>query len=232
MIIDIFSSFDPYIYSSLFPSLTLIWLLSIIIIFIPLQKFWVNSNIFLSFIYSIASIIYRQLIRTKISSIKRFSSLLIPIFFIIIIFNLLGLLPYIFRTSRHLIITISIGLPLWISIIISSFYYNFYSATALLIPSGAPRWLNPFLVLVETLSTLVRPLTLSFRLAANITAGHVVLGLIGSYLSSSLFSSMLSISTIITFLVGILYIIFEIGICLIQAYIFSLLLTLYSDDHS
>ncbi len=96
-------------------------------------------------------------------------------------------------------------------------------------PGGAPDWLNPFLVIVETLRIIVRPITLSFRLAANITAGHIILGLIGIYTRAAVFSS----STAFLFLLFVQtgYVLFEVGICLIQAYIFCLLATLYADEH-
>jgi F-type H+-transporting ATPase subunit a len=89
--------------------------------------------------------------------------------------------------------------------------------------------LNPFLRIVELVRILVRPLTLAIRLAANIGAGHIVLGLLGSYLSSFFFSSWLFI---IVILIQISYFIFEFGVGVIQAYIFSLLITLYRDDLS
>jgi ATP synthase subunit 6 len=75
----------------------------------------------------------------------------------------------------------------------------------------------------------VRPITLSFRLAANIRAGHIVIGLLGIYASSAFFVSSSSFITLM--LIQIFYFIFEIGISLIQAFIFCLLITLYSDDH-
>jgi len=77
---------------------------------------------------------------------------------------------------------------------------------------------------------MVRPITLSVRLVANMSAGHIVLRLIGIYRSSYLFINSLSFLVLLFIQVG--YIIFEVGICLIQAYIFCLLLTLYADDHS
>ena len=76
----------------------------------------------------------------------------------------------------------------------------------------------------------MRPLTLSFRLAANMTAGHIVLGLIGIYMASAMLT--LSKRILILIPLGIGYILFEFGICLIQAYIFCLLITLYRDDHA
>src|ERR1043165_1298380 len=115
-------------------------------------------------------------------------------------------------------------------LIISRFSHNPKKSTAHFLPDGAPDWLNPFLVLIETTRVLVRPLTLSFRLAANIRAGHIVLRLIGIYCASAWFSSLTT--TIFLTISAIGYILFEVAICLIQAYIFCLLLSLYSDDHA
>jgi F0F1-type ATP synthase membrane subunit a len=77
---------------------------------------------------------------------------------------------------------------------------------------------------------LVRPLTLSFRLAANMRAGHIVLGLVGIYGAAAVLNP--SSGTPLLLIVSIGYIIFEIAICIIQAYIFCLLLSLYADDHA
>jgi len=99
-----------------------------------------------------------------------------------------------------------------------------------LLPIGAPAALNPFLVIIETVSIMVRPITLSVRLTANIRAGHIVLTLIGNYLTTSFFiSGIFSIALLLR--IQVFYTIFEFGIGIIQAYIFCLLITLYSDEH-
>ncbi|MCB4761721.1 MAG: F0F1 ATP synthase subunit A [Sulfurovum sp.] len=109
-------------------------------------------------------------------------------------------------------------------------FFNPTSVIASLLPIGAPAPLNPFLVIIETVRILVRPITLSVRLTANIRAGHIVLTLIGNYLTASFFlSSVFSIILLVR--IQILYTIFEFGIRIIQAYIFCLLITLYSDEH-
>lgn len=100
-----------------------------------------------------------------------------------------------------------------------------------LLPVGTPEGLSPFLVLVETVSILVRPITLSVRLVANMSAGHIIIGLVGVYFSSVLISSNFTLS-LIFFLFQIFYFFFEFGISFIQAYIFSLLVILYSNEHS
>lgn len=175
-------------------------------------------------------IIYRQSLRTFSHRLKGFRSLVISIFILLIVVNLLGLLPYRFRYRSHMVFRLIFGLPLWFRLIISRFLNSPSIFVAGLLPGGAPAWLNPFLVLIETVRIIVRPITLSVRLVANISAGHIVLSLIGIYSSSYIFISDIAFSLLL--LIQVFYIIFEIGICLIQGYIFCLLLTLYADDHT
>lgn len=230
MIPDIFSSFDPYMSRSFIPFKT------IFIIIIPITTLIILTSIFptryrLSSIYIYTlDVIFSQLNRTTSSSLKGFSALVTSSFMLIIILNLIGLFPYCFSISSHLVITLRIGLPLWLSLIISRFSFNPKASVAHFLPDGAPDWLNPFLVLIESSRILVRPLTLSFRLAANITAGHIVLSLLGIYIAAALFSS--SFSSFILLCISSFYILFEVAICIIQAYIFCLLVSLYRDDHA
>lgn len=229
MIIDIFSAFDPFINFSYQTNSILFW--SIILVSLaPIHaSFWISQRkVF--WINSLAlETINSQTDRTFGKHLKGLTSILTALFIIIIIINLIGLVPYVFRISRHLIITLILGLPLWLSLILSRATHAPSSWAAGLLPGGAPDWLNPFLVIVETLRILVRPVTLSFRLAANITAGHIILGLVAIFARSSIFTSTSAFLVLITVQTG--YVLFEVGICLIQAYIFCLLLTLYADEH-
>ena len=230
MITDIFSSFDPAtcsIYTSFSP--LIFWTLSLFSITLFQPSLWPTTNRYSLIFRFPIDIISSQTSRTFSIHLKRFPSILVPLFILLISLNLIGLLPYVFSPTRHLLLTLSLGLPLWLSLIIRAITHAPKSFVAHLLPNGAPEWLNPFLVITETLSISVRFITLSFRLAANIRAGHILLGLIGIAASSALFTSMLSFSSL--FIIQIRYIIFEIGICLIQAYIFCLLLSLYSEDH-
>nr|QGA73888.1 ATPase subunit 6 [Marenzelleria neglecta] len=188
----------------------------------PSRGTWVTA--------SFASIMNEQANRTFATNLKGFASILSALFILIISLNLMGVLPYVFSTTSHLLFSLSLGFPIWASMIISGIVSSPSSAAAHLLPAGAPSWLNPFLVLVETLSILVRPVTLCFRLAANLSAGHVVIGLVGSYLSNAILSCN-TISWILLMSVQTGYTMFEFGVSLIQAYIFCLLLSLYSDDH-
>lgn len=230
MVSNIFSSFDPAIFS-LYPILntTLFWTSSVIYTVIMATSFWIAPTR-LSFITKTPTVfIHEQVSRTLGSNINGFSPALRTLFLIILIINLAGLVPYIFSLSRHLIFTLSFALPLWLILILSSLLFAPYTFFARLLPRGAPDWLNPFLVLIETTRNIVRPITLSFRLAANITAGHIVLTLIGVYGRASIFRSVFSFVILLS--LQSFYILFELAICLIQAFIFCLLLSLYSEDH-
>ena len=229
MIADIFSSFDPATCSAYSISPSLFWFLSFFSI-LPLQaSLWVAPSRISWIPMSFIEIIRSQTSRTFILHLKGFPILLVSLFIILITLNLIGLIPYVFRSTSHLLLTLSLGLPLWLRLIIRGAIYAPKKFVAHFLPSGAPDWLNPFLVLTETIRISVRFITLSFRLAANISAGHILLGLIGIAGSSAIFTSVTSFTALTLIQLG--YIVFEIGIRLIQAYIFCLLLTLYSDDH-
>lgn len=230
MIIDIFSSFDPISFISINKSTNILLITRFILIMLVQLSFWLVPARYIMPLFLTFKIIYDQLIRTFTKNLKGVTLIVTTIFTIIIIINLLGINPYTFRLSRHLIITLSLGLPMWLSFILSSSTYNLKATIAHLLPDGAPDWLNPFLILIETTRIVVRPLTLSFRLAANIRAGHIVLGLIRIYGAAALVTSLSSSIPLV--LTALFYVLFEFAICLIQAYIFCLLLSLYANDHA
>lgn len=228
MIIDIFTSFDPSSFTFLVKEFNL-WLLPILFIFLFLSSYWLIPSNHAAVIYLVIKLIENQVNQTFTKNLVFSYNFITALFTTIVLSNLWGIIPYSFSITRHLIFTFIISTPIWLGIIISSANTNPYYTVAHLLPSGAPNWLNPFLVMIETISITVRPLTLAFRLAANIRAGHVVITLIRIYLSVMFFGS--PFYTIIALSTNIFYLSFEFGICLIQGYIFCLLLTLYSDDH-
>nr|QHT64902.1 ATP synthase subunit 6 [Perinereis sp. PA-2020] len=231
MMLDIFSSFDPGInLINNYLSPILFWSMVSLSIMMFVLPMWVSPANLIILMNSVTKIMNDQGTRTRGLHIKGFNTIIVSLFIIIININIIGLLPAVFSYSSHLLFTLSFGLPLWFALIMSAMIFNSSSWIASLLPGGAPHWLNPFLVIIETISISVRPLTLSFRLAANMSAGHIVLTLIGAYCAASLFSSVFGL--LLLFMVQMGYIMFEMGICLIQSYIFCLLLSLYADDHT
>nr|ATZ70594.1 ATP synthase F0 subunit 6 [Conus antoniomonteiroi] len=229
MLVDIFSSFDDnnQVFMSLY---ILMWFFSIVMIVLFSSSFWLVYPRWNSFINSFKDTASSQVLRSFGLNMGGFINLITGLFLFLILMNMSGLIPYVFSTTSHLAVSLALGLPLWLTMIVSAVVYNPGSVVAGLLPMGAPAPLNPFLVLIETVSIMVRPITLSVRLTANMSAGHIVLTLIGNYLTAGLFvSSFFSIFLLL--LIQILYTVFEFGISLIQAYIFCLLITLYSDEH-
>lgn len=102
-------------------------------------------------------------------------------------------------------------------------------ASASLVPYGAPIVLGPFLLVLEAVRLIIRPVSLRLRLAVNLSAGHCLLSFISQLLVALFFSSPVFI--IPAFFIHAGYFMLEVGISLIQAYIFTTLLALYSNDH-
>jgi len=164
-----------------------------------------------------------------------FSSLAVPgtvflfiSFFIFILFsNFIGLFPYIFTCTSHLSITITLDLPIWIGRILISIIYQYNSLLAHLVPTGTPGVLMPIIVIIETVSSVIRPGTLSVRLGANIIAGHLLLTLLGSQGPNR---AIVPLS--ILFVGLILLLILEVGVSCIQSYVFTILRSLYLNELS
>nr|YP_010977218.1 ATP synthase F0 subunit 6 [Siboglinum plumosum]WNZ34605.1 ATP synthase F0 subunit 6 [Siboglinum plumosum] len=226
MMPDIFSSFDQ----NIFFSPDKVWLLIFLIPLFFFTSLWINLSFFWKMTFTILLSMFNQASLTQMKVLKSFNLMMASLFFLLICLNLLGLTPYMFSISSHLIFSLTLSIPLWLSLLISSFSLSSKKSAAHLLPSGAPSWLNPFLVTIETTSILVRPLTLAFRLAANMSAGHIILILVSSYLASNMF--MFHFSFFFLLMIQMSYFLFEIAISLIQAFIFCLLLTLYSNDHA
>ena len=155
------------------------------------------------------------------------STIFISLFSLIVFNNFLGLLPYVFTRSRHIAITLSLSLPLWITLMGFGWFTHTNHIFAHLVPQGTPPVLIPFIVLIETIRNIIRPGTLAVRLAANIIAGHLLLTLLGRT-GPSLTDSIL----IILIFSQILLLTLESAVAIIQSYVFAVLRTLYTGEIS
>nr|ALD16171.1 ATP synthase F0 subunit 6 [Lycalopex sechurae] len=144
--------------------------------------------------------------------------------------NLLGLLPHSFTPTTQLSMNLGMAIPLWAGTVITGFRYKTKASLAHFLPQGTPLPLIPMLVIIETISLFIQPMALAVRLTANITAGHLLIHLIGGATLA-----LISISTAtasITFIILILLTILEFAVALIQAYVFTLLVSLYLHDNT
>merc|ERR1712141_954566 len=149
----------------------------------------------------------------------------ISFFFFIIFSNFIGLIPYIFTRTRHLSITLVLALPIWLGTMIVSIVFQYNRLLAHLVPLGTPSFLMPIIVIIETVRNIIRPITLSIRLAANIVAGHLLLTLLGS--QGPNVSMAISIILIVSL---ILLLMLEVAVACIQSYVFTILSSLYLNE--
>nr|YP_009971725.1 ATP synthase F0 subunit 6 [Platisus angusticollis]QNG56435.1 ATP synthase F0 subunit 6 [Platisus angusticollis] len=218
---NLFSSFDP---STNF-NLSLNWLSSCLgFLFIPMMYWLIPSRLNILWM-KILMTLHKEFKILINSNIKGNTLIFISLFTLILFNNFLGLFPYIFTSTSHMILTLTLALPLWISFMIFGWLNNTIHMFAHLVPSGTPPVLMPFMVCIETISNIIRPMTLAVRLSANMIAGHLLMTLLGNT------GPMLSLSLIfILILTQILLLILESAVAIIQSYVFSVLSTLYSSE--
>lgn len=144
--------------------------------------------------------------------------------------NLLGLLPHTFTPTTQLSINLGIAIPLWAGAVILGFRHKMKDSLAHFLPQGTPITLIPILIIIETISLFIQPIALAVRLTANITAGHLLIHLIGG--ATLVLTTISPPTAIITFIILILLTILEFAVALIQAYVFTLLVSLYLHDNT
>merc|ERR1719189_2432814 len=137
----------------------------------------------------------------------------------------MGLAPYIFTRSSHISFTLTLALPIWLGRILFSMKNQYNRLFAHLVPTGTPGALIPVIVIIETVSNVIRPGTLSIRLAANIVAGHLLLTLLRSQ------GPILSPVNLIFLIIGLyLLLLLEVAVACIQSYVFTILSSLYLNE--
>nr|WRO44953.1 ATP synthase F0 subunit 6 [Fissocantharis imparicornis] len=222
MMSNLFSSFDPS--SSM--NLSLNWLSAILSILILPTIFWLIPSRFSMLWNKILFSLNKEFkILLNLKNNKGSTLIFISLFTMILINNLTSLFPYIFSSTSHMTLNLSLALPMWLSFMMFGWMNNTIHMFAHLVPQGTPPALMPFMVCIETTSNIIRPLTLAIRLTANIMAGHLLLTLLGNSGNkiSYLILSILIISQLMLFVL-------ESAVAMIQAYVFSILSTLYSSE--
>jgi len=146
--------------------------------------------------------------------------ILITIWLFILLSNLLGMIPYTFTLTAQFIIVLSITIPVFIGINIYGFINHGFSLTYILLPTGVPLFLTPFISILELFSYLIRIISLTLRLSANMIAGHILMKiLLSAFLSFPYFSFIL-----------LPFIILEFIVALLQAYVYVTLIISYYQD--
>nr|YP_009258845.1 ATP synthase F0 subunit 6 [Libiocoris heissi]AFI54719.1 ATP synthase F0 subunit 6 [Libiocoris heissi] len=220
MMTNLFSSFDPATSNSI----SMNWISTMTFIALMPPMYWMTPNqgqVMLNSMTKIMSNEFKILIGpTYLSTLIIMTSM----FIFIMTNNLLGLLPYTFTSSSHIVFTMSLALPLWVALMMFGWINNTKNMLAHLIPTGTPMPLMPFMVCIETISNIIRPGSLAVRLTANMIAGHLLMTLLGNS------ATIMNYTSLMVFSAQIILMWFETAVSVIQAYVFSVLSTLYSSE--
>nr|YP_009116568.2 ATP synthase F0 subunit 6 [Lobotes surinamensis] len=144
-------------------------------------------------------------------------------------FNLLGLLPYTFTPTTQLSLNMGIAIPLWLGTVIIGLRNQPTISLGHLLPEGTPIPLIPILIIIETISLIIRPLALGVRLTANLTAGHLLIQLIST--ATMVLLPLMPLVGVMTATLLLLLTLLEIAVAMIQAYVFILLVSLYLQEN-
>jgi ATP synthase subunit 6 len=158
----------------------------------------------------------------------RYFPLFFVIFFLILFSNLIGLVPFTFTPTSHIVITFTLAFTCNLAFIIIGFKENGLSFLRLFVPNGSPRFLLPIIVVIEFISYLLRTFSLSIRLFANIMAGHTLMHILASFVTA--FLNVLPIFALFPFIIVLAVVILEVCIAFLQAYVFLILFTIYLED--
>ena len=154
----------------------------------------------------------------------RYFPFIFALFCFILFGNVLGLLPYSFTFTSHIIVNASLAIFIFIAVTIIGFYHHGLHYLRLFCPEGTPLPVAIVLVPIEIMSYFIRPVSLSLRLFANMLAGHVLLKVLAGFIIS------LGVFGIIPLFAVSAVTLLEIMVALIQAYVFALLSTIYLND--
>nr|YP_010309760.1 ATP synthase F0 subunit 6 [Lagorina sericea]UMR54877.1 ATP synthase F0 subunit 6 [Lagorina sericea] len=218
---NLFSSFDP---SSNWNA-SLNWISSLTCLILIPSMFWLIPSRFNYLWIKITSTLHKEF-KTLLGPNSKGSTLMfVSLFAFILINNFLGLFPYIFTSTSHMVLTLGLALPLWLTFMLFGWINHTIHMFAHLVPQGTPPILMPFMVCIETISNVIRPGTLAIRLSANMIAGHLLMTLLGNT-GPTLSIMMINILIIIQLLLLLL----ESAVSIIQSYVFAVLSTLYSSE--
>ena len=156
---------------------------------------------------------------------KPYFSFIFSLFIFVLFCNMVGMLPYSFTVTSHIIVTLAFAIFIFIGVTILGFVIHGFKYLKIFVPSGVPMVLLPIIMIIEIISYLSRPVSLSVRLFANMMAGHTMLKVFGGFvISLGLVAGWLPLTFSVA-LTGL-----EILVAFLQAYVFAILTCIYLND--
>ncbi|WP_378943993.1 F0F1 ATP synthase subunit A [Mesorhizobium sp. ANAO-SY3R2] len=161
----------------------------------------------------------------------RFFPLVFSLFMFVLVANLLGLFPYFFTVTSHIIVTFALALLVIGTVIVYGFAKHGFGFLKLFVPSGIPGLLVPLVVVIEIISFLSRPVSLSVRLFANMLAGHITLKVFAGFVTSlSALGAVGVAGSILPLFMTVAITALEVLVAFLQAYVFAVLTCMYLND--
>ena len=161
----------------------------------------------------------------------KFFPLVFSLFLFILVANMLGMFPYFFTVTSHIIITVALALLVFATVLVVGFYKNGIGFFKLFVPSGVPIIILPLVMAIEVISFIARPVSHSVRLFANMLAGHITLKVFAGFVVSLSGLGVLGIfGSLLPMLMTISLTALEFLVAFLQAYVFTMLTCMYLND--
>ena len=173
-----------------------------------------------------------DMVRSNVGNEGRpYFPVIFTLFMFVLFSNLLGLIPYSYTTTSQIVVTFAMALTIFLGVTLIALVKHGFHFFSFFVPSGAPKALIPFLVIIEVISYFVRPVSLSVRLFANMLAGHTMLkvfaGLAVMIASAGGVAAAGSVLPLIA-IIGLTGL--EVLVAFLQAYVFTILTCMYLND--
>jgi F-type H+-transporting ATPase subunit a len=161
----------------------------------------------------------------------KYFPLIFSVFMFVLMGNFLGMMPFAFTYTSHLVVTFALAMIVISAVIIVGLVRHGTHFFSLFVPSGVPIFILPILVPIEIISFLARPLSLSMRLFLNMMAGHMVLKIFAGFcVMLAGFGGFLALTSAVPFVIKLAITGFEFFVAVLQAYIFTVFSCLYLRD--
>jgi F-type H+-transporting ATPase subunit a len=161
----------------------------------------------------------------------KFFPLVFSLFMFILVLNVMGIIPYTFTVTSHIIITVAFALLVFLTVIVYGFWKHGLRFFKLFVPSGIPIYILPLVTFIEVLSFLSRPVSHSVRLFANMLAGHITLKVFGGFVTMLGALGFLGwLGAILPLGLTVALTALELLVAFLQAYVFAILTCIYLND--
>jgi ATP synthase subunit 6 len=161
----------------------------------------------------------------------RYFPFLLTLFAFLLIINLVGIIPYTFAPTSHGAISFGLSISVFLGCNLIAYRKHGLDYIAHFFPSGVPFALAPLLIGIEIISNFIRPVSLGLRLAANITAGHLLLTILSSFIFKMMcMGGGIAVASLIPLFIVFFITVLEIAVAMIQAFVFCLLTSLFLSE--